>query len=65
MCLNDICLVVRREVNMGIVLTTLIAMGGAALAHALKKDKRVETEAKDSIAHSSNAFSKLEKQTTI
>ena len=47
---------------MGIVLTTLIAMGGAALAHALKKDKRVETEAKDSIAHSSNAFSKLEKK---
>ena len=47
---------------MGIVLTTLIAMGGAALAHALKKDKKVETEAKDSIAHSSNAFSKLEKK---
>ena len=47
---------------MGIVLTTLIAMGGAALAHALKKDKKVETEAKDSIVHSSNAFSKLEKK---
>ena len=57
MCLNDICLVVRREVNMGLLLTGLFIAGGAALAHALKKDKKVETEAKDSIAHSSNAFS--------
>ena len=47
---------------MGLLLTGLFIAGGAALAHALKKDKKVETEAKDSIAHSSNAFSKLEKK---